>query len=47
MPIEKWEYRTEFVYANIEDANAKQYIAEKYPNWKNPPNIHQKRWNPT
>lgn len=34
--MEKWEYRTEFVFANIENKSIMNYFKEKYPNWKNP-----------
>ena len=35
--MEKWEYRTEIIFANIDNKKVKQYIAQKYPSWKNPP----------
>ncbi len=34
--MEKWEYRTEFVYANIDQEGVKEFFLKKYPNWKNP-----------
>jgi len=35
--MEKWEYLTEFIRANIENEGVKAFLQEKYTNWKNPP----------
>jgi hypothetical protein len=29
--MERWEYRTEIITANIEDAGVREYLAQKYP----------------
>lgn len=35
--MDKWEYCTEFVWANAESKDVKEYFKTRYPNWKNPP----------
>lgn len=35
--MEQWEYMTEFVYANIENAGVREFLQQRWPNWKNPP----------
>lgn len=35
--MEEWEYFTEFMYANIENAGAEEFLQRTFPNWKNPP----------
>ncbi len=37
MPIETWEYVTEFVCASIESKSSKEFLQERWPDWKNPP----------
>ena len=37
MAIEKWEYLTEFVSADIQNEGVKSFLQKKWPNWKNPP----------
>ena len=32
--MEQWEYLTEFLYANLEAKGAKDYIHERWPDWK-------------
>jgi len=35
--MEKWEYLTEFVFADIENEGVKAFLQERSPNWKNLP----------
>ncbi len=35
--MEKWEYITTFMWANIDNNNVKEYLARAYPNWAKPP----------
>jgi len=37
MTIEKWEYWTEFISADIEKEGTKAFLQQSLPNWKNPP----------
>ena len=33
--MEKWEYFTTFLCANIEEPGVREYIQKRWPNWKN------------
>ena len=35
--MEQWEYMTKFVYAHIDNPDAREYLKETFPNWNNPP----------
>jgi hypothetical protein len=35
--MEKWEYWTGFLWANIENEGARELIKKRWPDWKNPP----------
>jgi hypothetical protein len=35
--VERWEYLTEFVWANIETKGIKEFLRQRWPDWKNPP----------
>jgi len=35
--MEKWEYWTGFLWANIESEGAREFIKKRWPDWKNPP----------
>lgn len=35
--MERWEYLTEFVRANIETKGIKEFLRQRWPDWKNPP----------
>ena len=37
MPAEKWEYWSGFLWADIEDKNVKEFIQQRWPDWKKPP----------
>jgi len=32
--MEKWEYRTEIIFAHINNEGAREYLAKLYPKWK-------------
>ncbi len=32
--MEKWEYHTVFLYANVENPGAKEFLTKRWPNWK-------------
>jgi len=34
--VEKWEYRTAILHANVGDKGVKEYLKQRWPNW-NPP----------
>ncbi len=34
--MDKWEYMTMFVEADIDNENAKEYLSHNFPKWKNP-----------
>ena len=34
---EKWEYMPRFCYAHIETEGVKEFLKQRWPNWKNPP----------
>ena len=33
----QWEYKTGFLYADINSKEAREYFAESYPEWNKPP----------
>ncbi len=35
--MEKWEYLTEFVWADIKTEGVKEFLQQRWPNWRNPP----------
>jgi hypothetical protein len=35
--MEKWEYMTEFVWANIDSQGIREFLNRNWPSWKNPP----------
>jgi hypothetical protein len=35
--MDKWEYLTKFVSANIDTENAKEFFQQRWPEWKTPP----------
>ena len=34
--MEKWEYLTEFVWADIKTEGVKEFLKQSWPNWKKP-----------
>lgn len=35
--MEKWEYLTKFVWANIETEGVREFLKEQWPDWQKPP----------
>lgn len=35
--VEQWEYMTKFVYADINNEGAREYLERTFPDWRNPP----------
>jgi hypothetical protein len=35
--MEKWEYLTTYLYADIEKKGAREFIRQRWPNWTKPP----------
>jgi hypothetical protein len=35
--MERWEYWTGFLYANVKNEGAKEFLQQRLPNWPDPP----------
>jgi hypothetical protein len=35
--VEKWEYYSDLICANIDSDGVRQFLSRRFPNWKNPP----------